>query len=167
MEYMNSHDLFVISTLQEALGKEIVLKLYSRNPEQKVKGITEVMEAYQAFDLNKLAKQQRQELYLAFFTIINKFCGEFDDNVNLEAIRFLRMISKDHNNHFLISDEASQIEFAVHEYQIIDSLLKRLSSSNPEVKESAKSALFKISHLSMMDKIVQMDRIIIDDKNRI
>lgn len=107
MEYMNSHDLFVISTLQEALGKEIVLKLYSRNPEQKVKGIADVMEAYQAFDFNQLGKQQRQELYLAFFTIINKFCGESNNSLNLEAIKLLRMISQDHSNHFLIVDEAS------------------------------------------------------------
>lgn len=36
---MNSHDLFVISTLQEALGKEITVKVYSRNPIRKIEGV--------------------------------------------------------------------------------------------------------------------------------
>ena len=138
--------------LEEILGKRAVLMLYSKQPKVRAQAFHNLNHGLSKFDFSQIEKQERQQIFVALFAVLNKGCADNDIQVNMYAIELLLNMMKNHYKNFEeLEDENHKKEFNQHVDQIIESLLFRLGSENKGLKEKSKEALGLVSHYPIMN----------------
>lgn len=141
----------------------MVMMLYSKQPALKSKALTDLNRGLGKFRFDSIEKEERQEIFVALFAMIDKGCWERDHQVNMDAINLLLSMMQYHYSNFEQLDaKEHQEEFGMHVNSIIESLMAKLSTEDLRLKNHALDALTKISNYPLMNYAVQIDAVMRD-----
>ena len=101
--------------LDGVIGKRMVLMLYSKVPKLRATALSDLNRGLAKFPFKKIAKLDRQKIFVALWSVMNHGVHDENNTVNLNAITLLLGMVKDHFKHFdPLELKEHKIEFIVH-----------------------------------------------------
>ena len=116
--------------------------LYSRDPKLKSQACHDLNRGLAQFRFDMIDKEERQEIFVALFAMLDKGCWDPAEQVNVDSIDLLVSMMKYHYTNFeKLDDEVHQKEFGQHINSIIESLMNKIGGESLHLKNYSLNAL--------------------------
>lgn len=132
--------------------------IYSKVPKHRAHALSDLNMGLSRFPFKQIEKLERQKIFVALWSVMNRGVHDDDKNVNLNAITLLIGMVQDHQKHFdPLELREHKIEFVVHVRQIFERLNQKYSKENFELTAKHSSKLTIMKEFEMMKYLSKLE----------
>jgi hypothetical protein len=89
IDQLHKDDLKTAQILDDVIGKRLVLMLYSKVAKHRAHALSDLNMGLARFPFKQIDKLERQKIFVALWSVMNRGVHDGDRNVNLNAITLL------------------------------------------------------------------------------
>ena len=82
--------------MDDILGKRLVLMIYSKVAKHRAHALSDLNMGLARFPFHQIEKAERQKIFVALWSVMNRGVHDDDKNVNLNSITLLLGMIQDH-----------------------------------------------------------------------